>query len=439
MKKINKFEFFLLFLSVICITSFLVGFIVNENSAGGGGYNGDLSWIVKNIEIFKNNNLYDSIFHSELFGNRTPLIYVINTLLNPFFFNLEAYRLTVFFISLLGFVFFYFTLKIKFENINKINLLLIASILLLSPFYRTSAYWALNENYGLIAAILSSLFLNLYYKCNSLNLKKNYYIFITIFFSSITVYFDQKLIIVPLICFFSIISSNQTNKIKLLSFFIYTILSIPFLFLMIHWGGIVPQLTQLNNPNTITNIERISDLYFINIVYASTMIAFYILPFIFFSETGILQSFKLLLKNRISVFLILISIIFSIYLFLYFDFKTYTVDDYWIGLGIVNKISHILFENILIKEIFTYIAFIISNLIILLFLRGNFNDLLIVFYYFLISILLWPLMQEYFDPSIFLITFLFFKTKIKINNFNTLMIFLYYSVFLVGSNIYYNS
>ena len=208
---------------------------------------------------------------------------------------------------------------------------------------------------------------------------------------------------------------------------------------MIHWGGIVPQLTQLNNPNTITNIERISDLYFINIVYASTMIAFYILPFIFFSETGILQSFKLLLKNRISVFLILISIIFSIYLFLYFDFKTYTVDDYWIGLGIVNKISHILFENILIKEIFTYIAFIISNLIILLFLRGNFNDLLIVFYYFLISILLWPLMQEYFDPSIFLITFLFFKTKIKINNFNTLMIFLYYSVFLVGSNIYYNS
>ena len=89
MKKINKFEFFLLLLSVICITSFLVGFIVKENSAGGGGYNGDLSWIVKNIEIFKNNNLYDSIFHSELFGNRTPLIYVINTLLNPFFLILK--------------------------------------------------------------------------------------------------------------------------------------------------------------------------------------------------------------------------------------------------------------------------------------------------------------------------------------------------------------
>ena len=37
--------FFVLFL-------FFFGFYFNENSAGAGGYNGDISWILENIEIF---------------------------------------------------------------------------------------------------------------------------------------------------------------------------------------------------------------------------------------------------------------------------------------------------------------------------------------------------------------------------------------------------
>ena len=47
------------------------------------------------------------------------------------------------------------------------------------------------------------------------------------------------------------------------------------------WNGIVPIKTQLANPNTITNLSRISDFYFINIGYAATMMSFYLLPLIF--------------------------------------------------------------------------------------------------------------------------------------------------------------
>ena len=68
------------------IISFAIGFYLNENSAGAGGFNGDFSWIKKNIEIFEKNNLIDAILHSDFFGNRSPLIYIINKFLNPFFF-----------------------------------------------------------------------------------------------------------------------------------------------------------------------------------------------------------------------------------------------------------------------------------------------------------------------------------------------------------------
>ena len=62
----------------LTIFSFFLGFYYDENSAGAGGYIGDISWILKNIEIFKNNSLQDAILSDDLFGNRTPLIYVVN-------------------------------------------------------------------------------------------------------------------------------------------------------------------------------------------------------------------------------------------------------------------------------------------------------------------------------------------------------------------------
>ena len=67
----------------IPILSYALGFYFNENSAGIGGYAGDSDWIRKNIEIFKTNSLKDAILHPEFFGNRSPLIYIINKNLYP--------------------------------------------------------------------------------------------------------------------------------------------------------------------------------------------------------------------------------------------------------------------------------------------------------------------------------------------------------------------
>ena len=438
MKLNNKIIILQYVLIFIALSSFILGFILNENSAGGGGYNGDMVWIQKNIKIFEENNLISAILSSDLFGNRTPLIYILNTIINPFFFDIEKYRIFVFVLSFIGFFIFYLALNIKYKNTDKISLLLIASILLLSPYYRTSSYWALNENYGLISAISCSIFLNLYLKQKMSELKKYFYIFIITLISSVCVYFDQKLLIIPLICFLIILFKEREHKIKIFTIISYLILALPLLFLFVKWGGMVPPKTQINNSNTITNISRLSEIYFINIGYATTMIAFYLFPLIIFNKKKILHIFIEFFNNKMDLIIFLFAFIFVFLITFFFDFKAYTVDDYWIGLGVVNKLSDILFNNILYKKIFTYLLFIISWLVILIYIRKNYSDLLIIFYYFFISVFLWPLMQEYFDPSILLLALLFFKTKIIIDRKTTLIIFTYFLIFLIVANIHYN-
>ena len=65
---------FVYFLFFGIIFSFFYGFLSGENSAGAGGYNGDLSWIIKNIEIFKNHSIVDAIKHPDIYGNRAKWI-----------------------------------------------------------------------------------------------------------------------------------------------------------------------------------------------------------------------------------------------------------------------------------------------------------------------------------------------------------------------------
>ena len=112
----DKFFNLIIFVPIL---SYFCGFYLNENSAGMGDYAVDSDWIKKNIQIFLFNDLKDAIFHPELFGNRPPLIYIINKLFNPFFYDFEKYRLIVFLLSLSGPLIFYQTLRIRFHNVDK--------------------------------------------------------------------------------------------------------------------------------------------------------------------------------------------------------------------------------------------------------------------------------------------------------------------------------
>ena len=430
----NK-KLILITLTGLIYLSYFFGFYFNENSIGSGGPNGDLIWIWKNFELFKNNNLIDAIHHIDFFGNRTPLLYIINIYLNPFINNIYFYRLSIFLFSLIGPFIFYLCLKNKFENTEKEILILISSIVLISPFYRTTAYWGMEINYGLITMFIAYYYFQKIRKKNEKNILK--VTLLTIFFSSLTIYFDQKLLFVPIIVFFKIMLTKENLKIKIISLFFFILLSLPYIYLIYIWGGIVPAKTQLANPNTITNAARLGKFYIYHLGYASTIIAFYLMPLLILKNGNFLKQINNFFSDKNTYLLLIIPIIYILYIYINLDFKSYTIDNHWVGLGLVHKTSLLLFSDIRVQEIFTYTMFFLSWCLITMYIEKNLNDWLIIIFFFLLSIFIWPLMQEYFDLIITTSAFLIFKTKIKLEYFRSIFFFLYFFVFLISSNLYY--
>ena len=154
MKITKQEEPFILFFSLFILLSFIIGFILNENSAGAGGTNGDFSLIWNNLQLFKD-SIFDNLDSSEYSDSRTPLIYIFHVLFNPFIETQYQFRLSVFFISLLCPFVFYFILKEKYNNTNRYLIVFISSLILLSPYFRTTAYWGLGENYAILFVLIS--------------------------------------------------------------------------------------------------------------------------------------------------------------------------------------------------------------------------------------------------------------------------------------------
>jgi hypothetical protein len=270
--------FILIFFS---LSSFFLGFYLDENSAGAGGYFGDWVNLLPNIQLFLNNDILTAINHEDYYSNRSPLLYILQKIFNPFAGSAIEYRRSIFFISLAVPVLFYFCLRQKFKKEDNLLLLLTTSTIFLSPYYRTSSYWGLEENYGLICLFFSFLFLNLFLKNKN---ESNYIIyaqlFLLVFFSSLCVYFDLKLLIIPIICFLKIITSEKKIKLKVFSIFSYFLFSLPYIYLIILWGGLfAPKVAEVRNFGEQLHISHIG--------YASTIIAFYLAPFLLFKGKGL--------------------------------------------------------------------------------------------------------------------------------------------------------
>ena len=331
-------------------------------------------------------------------------------------------------------VLFYFCLKQKFNNKDNLLLILIASTIFLSPYFRTSSYWGLEENYGIVTLLLTFLFLNFFLKNkNEYGYKIYFQLFLLIFFSSLCIYFDQKLLIIPIICFLSIITSKKRIKLKLFSICFYFILSLPYIYLIILWGGIFP--------SALTSARNFGDkLYLDHIGYSSTIIAFYFVPFLLFKGKDLSTEIKDFFLKKNNYYLILLFCIYILYLLVLSNFLGQNAlnIDASTGKGFIHKSSLILFKNnFIIREIFIYFSFLISWVIVLIFIGKNFKNGLILLYFFLASVLTLPLMQEYFDPLIFIMIFTFFSSKLFITYKNVIFLFFYFSIFLAGSNIYY--
>ena len=425
----NKNIHFVISLSLIIfsIFYFFLGFLLNENSAGAGGYEGDFVHSWNNLQIYLNNNLHESLLSKEFYSNRSPLAYILHEKFNPFIGSHYGYRVSVFLITLLIPILLFFTLQLKFEKINILTLSVLSSIILFSPYVRTSGYWALEENYGIIFLLLSYIFYNLFFfkkKNNKINL------FLLIFSSSLCIYFDLKLVIVPLIVFLKIITSNEIIKYKLISVFLYFIFSTPYLYLVYFWKSIFSPKTRLTH-------EINSSLYLDHVAYIIPILALYTFPFLFFKAKNFFIILKNFFKDRLNLIFFITFAFFTFYIF--FIYKPIELSYHAnIGKGYLYKIGLLLFENDVYRKIFFLFSTLSAFIILILYIEKNVNDWLIIFYLVLLSLFTYPLLQEYLDPLVFLLILLFFKTKINFNYKFVYGLYFYFFCFQIFANFYYS-
>jgi len=434
--KINNQNLYLIIFILFALISFVVGFNLDEvASSNYGGFKGDLFFIWNNQNTFNNHSLKEALNFTTTFSpefyqsSRIPSSYILNKYLNPFSDDINNFRRSVFFFSLCIPLFFFYALKEKFTGINKYLIGAVSSIVLLSPYFRNSGFWGLEENYAFLTTIISYIFLNKFLKYN---LNKNYlnfsYIFYISFFSSLCVYFDQKFIIIPLICFIKILISDKLSVFKYTITLFYFLFSLPCLYLFYLWGNFLPV------QDASTREMGLNNLRIANIGYAITIIAFYLTPILFLKKEKnySISGAKDLLKFSLNKYLIFLFILYLLY---FFNFNDFSPDK--LGGGFVNKISYFLFDDFLHQKYLTFFAFIFGFLIILFFINNNINDFLIITFFLIISVFANPLYQEYFDPVIFILALTFFDTKLIINFKNVAILYFSFLIFFSASYLYY--
>ena len=417
---------FVFSLSIIILIYFFYGFFTNENAAGAGGYNGDFKLIWQNLTLFKEGIIVNLNNHNYS-DSRPPLSYILHILLNPFTYNIEVFRLRNFLISFLIPFLLYFSIKEKYSYLDKSLILLLSLTVTLSPYFRTTSFWALGENYGLIFLLLSYLtYTNL--KKNLINYtlsKKLLIIFFLCLFSSAIVYFDQKLVFVPFVVLVLILNFKIKVNFKIYSIFLFFIFSLPYLYLIYLWGSLIP--TDAYDARGVG-----SSINLFHPGYCLTILIVAIFPFFFISNLN-LEIIKNKIFNRNIIYIFIVFLIYSLLINFVGDFENLRIE----GKGAFYKFSIILIENQNIRLLFTLISFFLS-IIFIYFTFEDKIDLLIISYFTFLSLFTFPFYQEYLDPLFYILIFSFFKTRFKFEDKkSTYLLFLYFFVFSLSSKYYY--
>jgi hypothetical protein len=228
---------------------------------------------------------------------------------------------------------------------------------------------------------------------------------------------------------------------KALSCLLYFIFSIPFIYLITIWGGVVPSLTQETNFHSFNSLNNFN-LHFYHLGFAATLIALYLIPLILLKKK--IDFIIVIDFIKSNIFLIFIPFIAYLLFYIHYDWydllqsKLYvTPSGNTYGLGYINKLGLILFDEIYLRKIFTYFAFLISWIIIVFAIKLRATKWFLINYFFLISLILLPIMQEYFDPYIFLLSILMSDKEYEFEFKSTLSSGLFFLTALSFAIIYY--
>ena len=140
---------------------------------------------------------------------------------------------------------------------------MIPFILLLSPWFRSSSYWGMTENFAFFFLIPSLYYLDLLIS-KKISFNKNLLLTILI---SLTLYARQQYIFLALFHLLVLLLNNNKREL-IFTIIIYSLLSLPGFYVLFTWG-VFDDLSQttsssssLNVKNILMNIPKISSLFF---------------------------------------------------------------------------------------------------------------------------------------------------------------------------------
>ena len=420
LQKKNNTNSILIYLTLI-ILLFILGFILQEDSSGGGKL--DFAHEYKSFLVFKN-GILQALTSPNYESSRTPLFLILNAF-NIFADDEFSYRLTNFIFNFIIYFCFLYCLKVQ-NKFDFEKVLLISSILLLSPYFRSSSYWAHQENLPFLFYFLSIALIFKWEKnFRNLFLLK---VFTIAFLSCLSFYSDQKFIFVSLSTFWILIYKLDLSKYQKFNiFFIYFLTCLPALYLFALWEGIVPKESQFRLGFNKENISA-----------SLSIVSFYFIPLIIFFYKNLLLNFKTNTLKNIDI--LVIFLILSVILITMPSFNSLWGNGVIYKLFSVFKLKIGINENILLLLYCFYLQLTLSAIYIIL--KNDLLNFLPIIIVVGITSLVERTYNEYFDPLIFVLIFTFFKygNQYKVNRNSLIMYYIvFYSALLIFANIYYKN
>ena len=403
-----KKSFFFVPFFLIC--SLFISFFLELDSAGGSQEDFISSWkyisdLNHDLSILNTQEQYPS--PTSGYSLHFPLHYLIISRLNFFLENQDFFLRTFFLISLFIPVVFYKCLVLKFENIEKEKLVLLACLIYLFPSYRSSAIWGNVHITGLFF-LLFSFFYYLKWnqnKENSLNIN----ILLQVIFLALAAYTRQYYVLLFPFFFIKYLKFLSIKNFLYLSFFTF-LLSLPGIYLL-----------TINN-YLFTGLVQDRTNFFSSILVTSSIMAFYLIPFIIILFFSNIDFVKKKFFNKKSILYLFISIVIVLLFSNFFLYK----DN--IGGGIFLKSSRYIFNN----EIFFYFTSIIGLFFLLSMINNkieNFCLILLLLLSFSTGIYIF---HKYFEPMFLIILFCLFDKEITQNFLKNkiLLVYVYFIVYL---------
>ena len=315
--------------SIFAISSAIVSFYLNINLSVIASYTGineflsefniftknggavsDLKTHWQYIQLLKKdiNNLFLYELGVDFKLLNYPLHHIIISQIPFVNSNLKIYLLIFFIISLSLPVLFYKCLVIKYENISRGKLLVLASIIYILPGFQYSAIWG-NSHITALFFLLYSIYFIL--KLEKSNFERSKYIYCSILFLALAAYVKQFYVFLfPF--YLSIIIKKKAIPIHKAIIFI-SALGLPGLIFLIKNPVLLFGL-RLNDIN-ITNFPS-------SILLSSSIIFIYLIPFIiqYFINNNITYKVLFLeISKKKSAILIITLVFFILYNYFYYE------------------------------------------------------------------------------------------------------------------------